>query len=221
MRKFLVIFLGLLVASQMIMTAADAGRLKGTGTSSLYEQIIYEPSGNRLIIQSNGLHINFSGLIICDSLANGLKEDDNCYWYKAGMLGAERILGVQGVQLKLTNTTDKMMIVKWSESSLSLGTFYGIPFLPGMKYTNAGNPSSTPDTIIPPHKTVSTTLYISNVSFSGGNWIQGSAYVRADNSLKAAVYMKVLNPDGTSEYCSAESPAIILPQSALAPFIKK
>lgn len=194
----------------------SAERLKGKGLSELYRSINYDSQTIPTVICDNGLIVRFTSLRVCDMPIGGnLEESGNYYWYKAGIVGINHILGVQGVYLELTNSTDKILIVKWSESSFNLGNFSGIPLLAGMKYNDAGNPSATPDTIIPPNKSVNVVLYISDVTFGNGNWVQGYEYVRVDNSLRASVYMKVLDDKGSSSYSIAESPTIFLPPSAL------
>ena len=220
--KLRVIILKLRVVSLLILLVlatsglTSAERLKGSGLSDLYKSITYDTNKSRITQCENGLVVEFTALQICDEIGESYldKYGSNHYWYKAGLLGINHVLGVQGVHLTLTNSTDKIMVVKWSESSLNIGTFNGIPFLAGMKYKDAGNPSATPDTIVPPKQSIPVSLYLSNVSFSAGNWHQGYAYVRVDKSLKAGVHMKVLNASGASTYCSVESPAIILPDSA-------
>jgi hypothetical protein len=197
---------------------ANAERIKGKGASELYRSIGFETQGNKIVTCDNGLIVEFTGLRVYDDIDDSLnleKNGSNIYWYKGGLFGFQHVLGVQGVYLNLTNSTDKLMVVKWSESSLNLGSFSGIPFLSGMKYKDAGNPSATPDTIIPANKTVSILLYISNITFNDGNWNQGYEYVRVDKSLKASIYMKVLAPNGASTYAVAESSAIIIPEAAL------
>lgn len=216
------ITLGLVMLLIISCGIACAERIKGKDTDKLFYSIQYDNEYGSLKTEcENGLTIEFSGLVKCYMQDYYAENNSNSYWFKAGVMGVPFTIGVQGIIVDLHNTTDKMMIIKWAESSLSLGSFYGMPFLPGMKYQDAGNPSATPDTIIPPGGTVTQTLYISHVSFSDGNWVQGYAYVRADNSLKSAIYMKVLDPSGNSTYCSAESPSIIIPEKALEPFRKK
>jgi hypothetical protein len=213
--KLKIVLISFIILSLFASPTANAERLKGKGVSQLYLSINFEypPSAVRC---ENGMIVELTGLELCDYPNNYVKDNgSNFYWYKAGLLGMPHALGVQGVYLKLTNPTNKVMIIKWSESSFSIGTFSGTPFLSGMKYKDAGNPSATPDSIIPPQKALSTALFISQVSFEGGNWNQGYAYVRADKSLKASIYMKVLDPDGKATYNSVESPPIILPETAL------
>ncbi len=213
-------FISLLVALTLLLSSsiASAERIKGKGASELYRSIGYDSQGNTTVKCDNGLVVQFTSLYVCNGDAEGYDLENtgsNVYWFKYGLLGLQYALGVQGVYLDLTNTTNKLMIVKWSESSLNLGSFSGIPFLSGMKYKDAGKPHATPDTFIPPNKTVTVILYSSNVSFSNGEWYQGYEFVRVDKSLKANVYMKVLDQNGVFTYCAAESPAIIVPQSSL------
>jgi hypothetical protein len=46
-----------------------------------------------------------------------------------------------------------------------LWSFSGIPFFDGMHYRDAGNPSATPDTLVPPGQIVEKSIYVSNVKF--------------------------------------------------------
>lgn len=218
--------ISLLVTLIILFTSGmvSAERLKGKGLSRLFLSINYDTQAGSLVTTcDNGMAVEFEGLRVIDALSSWdlEKTGSNVYWYKAGLMGFQHVLGVSGVDLKLTNNTDKVMVVKWSESAFNLGSFSGIPMLPGMKYKDAGNPSATPDTIIPPKKSASVVLYTSNATLQNGEWEEGYEYVYVDKSLKASVYMKVLDPSGASSYSIVESPPIILPEAALEAIKKK
>lgn len=224
MKKIFLIVVGLIFSLQVGFSGiAGAERVSGNGTKDLWRSIAFENQENRTVTCDNGLVVNFASLNVGNRQNDNAEKNPNCYWFKAGMLGFVYEIGIQGVDVSLTNNTDKLMVIKWSESSFSLGSFTGVPFISGMKFKDAGNPAATPNTIIPPKGTVNVTLFNSAIFYDSFNktWDVEYLPIRVDKSLKAAIYMKVLDPVGNSIYCSAESPAIILPQSAIDKVTKK
>lgn len=224
MKRIVLLIVGLVLILQMTSGGiANAGRVTGSGTKDLWRSICFETPEKRVVHCENGLIVNFTSLNVGNRQNDNAEKNPNCYWFKAGMLGIIYEIGVQGVDVELTNTTDKLMVIKWSESSLALGTFTGVPFVSGMKYKDAGNPAATPNTIIPPKGNVAVSLFISEIYYDDFREKWNSEYtpVCVDKSLKATIYMKVLDPVGNSMYCVAESPNIVIPQSAIDKIIKK
>ena len=155
----------------------------------------------------------------CCDRSTGVDTEDkaNGYWYtKSGLFwSADYVVGVAGYTVTLTNTTDKLMAIKWSQSSITLGSTTGLPFLDGMRYRFAGNPSATPDAIVPPHQSVKVNVYIPSSYYQDG-WQQGFVGLKADGSLKGVLYIKVVDEDGKESYTTANSPNIILPPNAFS-----
>ncbi|MDR2006568.1 MAG: hypothetical protein LBP78_04930 [Acidaminococcales bacterium] len=79
---------------------------------------------------------------------------------------ARRGKRIEGVILNLVNNSGEVLTIRWRESLLACGDLATMPFLPGMKYEDAGNPSATPDTILPPKKRQQLIVYFSNVNLS-------------------------------------------------------
>jgi hypothetical protein len=116
-------------------------------------------------------------------------------------------LDVIGVNVTLTNASSEFLTIKSGQSSIAMGNYSGIPFLPGMAYRDAGNPSATPDIIIPPNQSVSKTFLVSSCMFSDGWNVYGVLLPKA-NYLTIALYLKVEKADSSAEYASVTTPAI-------------
>ena len=113
---------------------------------------------------------------------------------------------VSGVLVTFTNNTDNLLIIKFNQSNISLGSLSAVPFIDGMKYKDAGNPSATPDAIIPPHTSIQKQIYADYFQFTNGSWIVNGTPVLRDNSLSAKLYLKIEKEDSTSSYLTIQSP---------------
>lgn len=114
---------------------------------------------------------------------------------------------LNGISCTFQNTSDKVLIIKWADSAISSGSFSGIPFLSGMKYTDAGNPSATPDTLIAPGQTISKDVYISRVKFKNNWWIIGEP-IPKQGGIKCILSIKVVDGNGNYQYFSPQTPLI-------------
>jgi len=114
---------------------------------------------------------------------------------------------LNGVYCTIKNITDKVIIVKWSQSALTVGSFSGIPLLGGMPYTNAGNPSALPDTVLLPGQSVDKSVYVSRVEFNDGWWIIGEPIPKA-GGLKCTLALQIVDSEGKTQYVSAQTPLI-------------
>jgi len=204
MKRILVLVLGIVTFFQIIAFAEYV-----PNGANMSNNVSFATEG-RTTNFDNGLSVYFSSVPADFDLYyySSSISDPNCYW--TYMLGKPIVLAAKGVQVELTNNSDEMMVIKWSESSLEMGTFNGMPFLNGMACANAGNPSATPDSIIPPHKTITIDLLISDIKYEGAGWEQKKQEVKVDGSLNATIYMKVIGNNGSSSYFTAKSPSIIL-----------
>lgn len=221
MKKTAILSLFAACAFSLCSTAAvSAVQLKGGQPDNIYQYIAYASDQPTLNTGKNGLNVDFTGIIGECGIAAGCVDTENKangYWYtKSGLFwSADYVVGVAGYTVTLTNTTDKLMAIKWSQSSITLGSTTGLPFLDGMKYRFAGNPSATPDAIVPPHQSVKVNVYIPSSYYQDG-WQQGFVGLKADGSLKGVLYIKVVDEDGKESYTTANSPNIILPPNAFS-----
>lgn len=211
--KYFIVFLFTMLLFAFNINSVDAVRLKGEDVDKLYLNISYDYSKPNEEIFDNKLRVSSSNLLVCNSREYGFEADkygDNYYYFKTGFEGVPNLLAVCGICLKIDNLTNDVCVIKWNESLLQIGSFTGIPFLPGMKYIDAGNPSVTPSSIIPPHSSININLYLSNPKFLSNGWKDGCSFVLADNSLKASIYMKT-EFNGENKYYGFITPNIILP----------
>lgn len=166
-------------------------------------RIVFEQPDNEVVCE-NGLKIVFVKPIANFDVDLYAKEPNNNY-----ISVGNGYFGASGVIVELTNTSNDVMVVKWNQSQFRIGTHKGLPFLSGMKYKDAGNPSAIRDTIIAPGETVLEDLYTSSVEFKNGYWNTGLAYLSPSYTTNAGVYMKV-EKNGASSYFGKVSPNIII-----------
>lgn len=222
MKKISALILSAVCVFSLCMTASvSAVQLKGGHgqAKNMYKYIAYAPGQPTLTAGQNGLNVEFTGIIgFPYPFINRADADQpNFYWYEKGnsYFGGGPttypILLVSGYTVLLTNTTDKMMTIKWSQSAVTIGDISGFPFLNGMNGNAVPNSSDIPDTIIPAHQSFKVNVQC---------WCQGatiqSRALRADGSLKGVLYIKVIDGDGNASRITAVSPNIILPPSAFA-----
>ena len=121
---------------------------------------------------------------------------------------------VKGIQLKLENKSNLVKVLRWAESSMTIGTFSGIPFLDGMKYIDAGSPTATPNTVLAPGQTMTVALNISRTKrtpgsrFSTGTWEIESKRIPANSGISGIIALKVIT-DNVGKYYSIKIPTII------------
>lgn len=158
------------------------------------------------------LDLKFGTLYFGYSLADkyGNPNLNNFYYYKERVLFNTNLvyIPVNGVEVELSNHSDQPYIINWAGSSMSCGSFSGMPFLDGMSGRNAGNPAATPDTVIPPGTTVTKILYLSRVSFYDRSWYVNGELIPTDNSLNIRLYLKVADSNNMYRYYAANSPHI-------------
>ena len=121
---------------------------------------------------------------------------------------------VKGLNIKFENKSNLVKVLRWSESSMTIGAFSGIPLLDGMKYADAGSPTATPNTVLSPGQTMTIDLIISRVkhtpgsNYSSGKWEIESEAIPANSGLSALLALKVIT-DNIGNYYSIKIPDII------------
>lgn len=136
-------------------------------------------------------------------------------WYKREMADNSRIYtngghaaAIKGAEFEFENTTDKVVVISWGKSVMSInGVQVGTPFIGGMKYADAGNPSNTPDTIIPPKGKVRVAAYVPFIKFLGRSWIHEGAPLLRDDFLRISYYINITIND-TNKYYNLELPGL-------------
>ena len=139
----------------------------------------------------------------------GKTADADCYSVgSTDLISLKAPIEFWGINVYIRNKSDEVKVIKWSESTFVAGNFAGLPFLDGMKYVNANNPSALPDTILPPGQDVDKAVYLSRVTFSGIDWYIDGEYIPKNNTLKASLYLKILDSKGNSSYYTISTPQI-------------
>ena len=119
---------------------------------------------------------------------------------------------IEAINLEFTNDTDNVVLVEWSKSAIFVnGESKGIPFLKGMKYKDAGNPSATPNTILPPHSQTTVYAALPIFEFCGGGWMSKGAIIRRDIGVKFDYYI-LLSANAENDYLAVNIPKLLIPK---------
>ena len=107
-------------------------------------------------------------------------------------------IGISGISVTITNTSDSVVRVRWEDSSIVYGENTHLVFLSGMKYIDAGK--VFPVNAIPPGETLSTTVYSADqIIYHRGYW-----YTNAIRQTRTRVLIGI-EYDGEMYFCSIES----------------
>jgi len=178
------------------------------------------------VLAENGIIVRLQSPIL-GRLMKVKSEEERCYTIRMGLLNVPHTATLNGLVVLIKNPTNRVFVVKWSESAISIGGFSGIPFLAGMKYVNAGNPSATPDTLVAPGQSISKQVYVSRLEYDdlmarfGNGWVVVGEPVYKDNTSNAVLTLKVVDDNGKMQYINLNSPPIgIVKQSNSTMVIK-
>ena len=146
------------------------------------EVYIYNPVGGTRDL-TNFIRDPKTGKI---KITYGASPDSDNYGDKKSVMTAI------GLYAQFTNNSNAPAVISWKNSSISSGnTNYGIPFLEGMKYKDAGNPSETPDTIIPPGQKVMKRVFLPDVKFVGSRWIHNGIIVTPSKDINLTLVLSI------------------------------
>lgn len=102
------------------------------------------------------------------------------------------VLTAIGLYIQFVNSKSAPAVISWKNSSISSGDKnFGVPFLEGMKYMDAGNPSATPDTIILPGQKVLKKVFIPNVKFVGSRWTHDGVTITPSKDVSITLVLSV------------------------------
>ena len=209
--KKLILVLMLLVLSMYPLTARAKDSYNYSSANGLVAR------SNLACFTAEPNPINLNGLQIVSSAPIGgferrLTPIDKNKYYTDGY----NYVGIKGIVLSFTNETNSVAIVSWRDSVISVdGHSYGMPYIAGMPYREAGNPSATPNTIIPPKTVANISIYIPTISFFDGNWYHYPAFVQREETIKLSCYMNV-TVNGNISYVSLETPPISLERQSVS-----
>ena len=195
---------------------SQATKISGSKVSKVVEHVCFDTNQSVETEGKNGLKVIFTGIEARNyHLRVGAERSADSYWFIKPYIGDDYRIGVAGLKVTFENTTDHILVIKWSQSVLAMGDFNGYPAFPGMNLSNAGVSNGVVDTIIPPKSSVKLVPLVSRVTRIKGEYCGDYERLRSDGSLKAILSLKVVDQDGKESYTIAQSPNIILPPSAL------
>ena len=222
MKKILLL---IMVTCFLLCSVANAGvRLRGKGIYDVHKNISFV-NGPAEQILDNKLKITALFPITGHTYSGelGIKPDNpnsDVYYFRVSGIGhADNVFGVKGVSLKLENLTDNVLVIHWKDSVIQMGNTSGMPFLPGMKFIDAGKPAETPNTVIPPRTFVTTDLYpAAKVKYSNSwGWNILVEPISITGTSQFLVAMKV-EENGASKYYSFKTPCMNFPAAFLAQY---
>ena len=214
--KILKLLLGILICISLvgINNIGYATKVSGTKVSKLVEHVSFDSTQNTDIESSNGLKVSFIGVEARNyHLRVGAERSVDSYWFIKPYTGDDYRIGIAGLDVNFVNTTDHILVIKWSQSTFALGDFYGYPAFSGMSLIDSGKANTLPDTIIPGKGTIKLVTLISRLTQIKGETIGDYEYLRSDGSLRGTLSLKIVDQDGKESYTIAQSPNIIIPQS--------
>lgn len=199
MKKALFILLSLLMLSNI----ACAEKLSDSQLAALKQRATFTETPAPVSL--NGVNALIVAQQVVSGFNDGLKENDvysSMFYY----------LGVIGMDIKFTNNNDYVAVINWKDSNVSVdGRNYGVPFLSGMKYRDAGNPAATPNTIIPPKGSVTVSALLPSVEFKR-MWLYKPAPLLRDKFIKLTYYISITT-GGKQDYLTVTSPGIYIHQA--------
>lgn len=174
----------------------------------------------------NGLVITFMSPIPSDRQYKGKNDDYYCEHYGSGYYG---YLTVDGMSIKIDNVGKKVLIIKWWESTLSVGDYTGAPLLDNVKYEDA-NTTRIPDTpIAPGQQSIYKDIYLSRLETHDQRRVVDTQYlwdeviytyenyktytiigecIPKDSVLKFVLLLKVNDNRGDGKYYKIDCPPI-------------
>ena len=122
------------------------------------------------------------------------------------------VAAIDGIILNFQNNSGSVVVLNWSNSVVSAnGSSYGIPFLGGMKYKDAGNPSATPNTIIPPGQSIEVSAFVPRVEFKNKSFMVKGVPLLKDSDIAFSFYVAVI-ANGQTQYLEINTPGINIPK---------
>jgi len=155
-------------------------------------------------------HIDVDGMDVC--AINPIGSTNSVFsdiTEKSALCGEKTTaLSAIGLYVNVDNKGTAPAVISWKNSSISVvykgnSKNYGVPFLYGMKYKDAGNPSATPDSVIAPGQKTTIRVYLPEVSFYGSGWIHRGRVVEYGTDFNMILVMSV-----NGKYITINTPGI-------------
>ena len=223
MKKLIVLLLLIIFT---FCSIANAGtRLRGKGIYNVHNKIAFVTADPVEQIFDNKIKVTMQRPITGISFSGeiGIKPAEptcNVYYFRVSGIGhADNVFGVKGLAMQLENLTDNVLVIHWKDSVIQIGNNGGMPFINGMKYIDAGKPSETPNTVLPPKASLNIEIYPATKVkyYSSWGWHILVEPISSDGSTQATVTMKI-EENGASKYYSFKSPQMDFPTAFLAEY---
>lgn len=192
-------------------TLSVCGAAHVTGKSKLLKDYIsFDTAQTTKIMGDNRISIDFTG-VVGDNYRCKTGSDHNpstYYFYTSFPENLDYLVGVKGVNVKLVNNTDGILIIKWSQSTITLGEYNGVPSFPSTTQHNVGAAANVSDTILAPHQEVVMSALVGTLAEEKGTLRSGFHRLTVGEDLHAILALKTVTEDGEEKYTIAESPRI-------------
>lgn len=187
---FFMLYASIASASAIIDTAYSANFTSSPESSTIEDVIIATPAS-----PIPGVYFDYNDAKISSYYTNNTT-----------------VAAIDGIILNFQNSSSSVVVLNWSNSAVSAnGNSYGIPFLGGMKYRDAGNPSATPNTIIPPGQSIAISAFVPRVEFKNSNWMIKGVPLQKESDIAFAFYVAVI-ANGQTQYLEINTPGINVPK---------
>ena len=228
MKKLLLL---ILMAGLLVSSAVSASTLlTGKSHQEIYKNIVYvDGTGEK--------EQSFEGILkvvamepmpsfgLSEFINVNPHENPDCHMYyfraKGGMLFGfqtlNMVFGVDGIQIKIENLTDKPMTIHWDKSLIQIGGTISMPHVDKAKFDKDGWPETPPDTIIGPKSAVIAKLLssVNKMKWSAHEWRHQPVPISDDGSTRIIVTLNVEHEGAEKEY-SYTSPCLDFPTDYLA-----
>lgn len=204
MRKIFFSLLLLLIISTSAFAKTEEPNFDFWHVKNYLEDIVFNKTPSSL--NFNGLKLTPISPIVDRGRVISTTLNKNIYY-----TDGHNFPGVNGVNIEFANDTSNVVIINWKDSVVSVnGQSYGMPCFANMNYRDVGNPSATPNTVIPPQQKIIVSPLISTVIYGseGNRWLNPVPIPRS-GQLVFSYYLNV-TVNGQTSYITLVAPNIYL-----------
>lgn len=213
MFRFTILALLLIILST---TNGSAGTLLSANEGSVIsEKAIFRSQPH--LSNVDGLKIDIVSPIIEDGITLDIELNKYYVYSNYPAKQVKRYLGLMGTVISFTNETQNVVIISWKDSIVSVDKkVYGIPYLENMPYRDAGNPSATPNTIIPPGNTATVRVWLPDIAYNelGEFWQKYPIPIPRVGSVAPLSYYLNITVRGKTSYITLETPEVYIPDTS-------
>lgn len=120
-------------------------------------------------------------------------------------------VGLLGTNVTITNNSNELRVIDFSNSSIATNDFSTLPFLGGMKYIDQNKKDAIPSKFIQAGQSITLDVYFSCYTMGPHFWIpdyETVPFVNAGNQSQITLFLNVKDPSGVGKYLDFKSPIV-------------